>query len=105
MTEEREITEEGIVKLGRLARLEVGGEEAQKLSGQLSEILGYVRQLDHYDVSNIKPMSHVHGSSNVYSADVLEPLMNAEVIRQIAPDASGNFFRTPIIVAQEGGEG
>ena len=98
------LTEEAIVKLGRLARLEVGKEEAERLSNQLSEILDYVKQLDRYDVSNVSPMSHVHGSTNVFREDGVEALMSAEVVREIAPDASGNFFRTPIIVDQDGGE-
>ena len=104
MTKEKALSEEGIVKLGRLARLEVRPEEAERLSNQLSEILQYVKQLEHYDVSNIRPMSHVHGSSNIFREDTVEALMNAEVVRQIAPDASGTFFRTPIIIDQEGGE-
>ena len=101
---EKVLDQEGIIKLGRLARLEVGPEEAARLSSQLSEILGYVKQLDKFDVANIAATSHVHGSYNVFADDEVTQLMDSDTVKSIAPDSSGRFIRVPIIIDQEGGE-
>lgn len=95
------LNEEGLLKLAKLARLYMPPEQTEKFSSQLSDILEYVKQLESYDVSGVSPMSHVHGSFNVFREDKVVPTLNSDTVKQIAPDSSGRFIRVPIIVEQE----
>ena len=92
------LSHERVQKLGNLARLHVSADEAAQLTEKLNSILEYVRKLEAIDVSNVEPMSHVHGVVNVFRDDRLQPSMSNEEGLKNAPDRSGRFIRVPIIV-------
>lgn len=94
------ISEADILKLARLAKLTLGKEEASKLTNDLNSILGYVKNLEAVDVSKIEPMSHVHGITNVFRDDKIEPSLPVEQTLAGAPDSSGRFIRVPIVIDQ-----
>lgn len=87
-----------INKVAKLAYLSLTPERAQLMQKELSAILGYMEQLNKIDVSRVEAMSHVHGSSNINREDVLEPSTPTEEILANAPDRSGRFIRTPLVV-------
>ena len=94
------ISKEDILKLARLSRLVVNDAEATRLLQDLNSILGYVARLEQVDVSKVEPMSHVHGSTNVYREDVVEPSLPSQSVMDMAPDHSGRFIRVPIVIDQ-----
>jgi aspartyl-tRNA(Asn)/glutamyl-tRNA(Gln) amidotransferase subunit C len=94
------ISESDILKLARLARLTLSGDATKQLTGNLNSILGYVKTLESIDVSKIEPMSHVHGVTNVFREDTVEPSLPIEKTLENAPDSSGRFIRVPIVIDQ-----
>lgn len=65
------LTREDILKLARLARLDVTDEEAEGLERELSEILQYVEKLQSVDITGLKPTNQVTGLTNVMRDDVI----------------------------------
>lgn len=63
------LTREDILKLARLARLDVTDGEVEEYSRELSEILQYVEQLSDVDVEDLKPTNQVSGLKNVMRED------------------------------------
>jgi aspartyl-tRNA(Asn)/glutamyl-tRNA(Gln) amidotransferase subunit C len=63
------LTREDVLKLARLARLELSEEEIAEYQTELSEILQYVEQLQDVDVSGLKPTNQVTGLTNVMRED------------------------------------
>ena len=63
------LTREDVLKLARLARLELTDEEVEEFSTELTEILQYVEQLQSVDVSGLEPTNQVTGLTNVTRAD------------------------------------
>jgi aspartyl-tRNA(Asn)/glutamyl-tRNA(Gln) amidotransferase subunit C len=63
------LTREDILKLARLARLELSDDEVEEFSGELSDILQYVEQLQSVDVTGLKPTNQVTGLTNVTRKD------------------------------------
>lgn len=63
------LTREDVLKLARLARLELSDEEVEQYRSELSEILQYVEQLQSADVEGLKPTNQVTGLTNVTRAD------------------------------------
>jgi len=63
------LTREDVLKLARLARLDLTDEEIEEFSGELSEILQYVEQLQKVDVTGLKPTNQVTGLTNVTRDD------------------------------------
>lgn len=93
---ESSLTDEDIKKTAKLARIEVS--DTTSLYKDCREILSFVKQLEEYDVSDVEPLSHVHGISNITRKDTpTEQLSNEEALKN-APQFSKSFFKTPLVV-------
>jgi aspartyl-tRNA(Asn)/glutamyl-tRNA(Gln) amidotransferase subunit C len=65
------LTREDVLKLARLARLDLSDEEVDQLVEELSEILQYVQQLQDIDASGLSPTNQVTGLVNIDREDVV----------------------------------
>jgi aspartyl-tRNA(Asn)/glutamyl-tRNA(Gln) amidotransferase subunit C len=63
------LTRDDVLKLARLARLDLTDDEVEEFRGELSEILQYVEQLQSVDVDGLKPTNQVTGLTNVTRKD------------------------------------
>lgn len=63
------LSREEVLKLARLARLDLTESEVEEYSRELSAILQYVEQLDQVDVSGLQPTNQVTGLTNVMRED------------------------------------
>lgn len=66
------LTREDVLKLARLARLDLTDQEIDEYTSELSEILQYVEMLQTADVTGLLPTNQVTGLSNVTRADVIK---------------------------------
>ena len=66
------LTREDVLKLARLARLDLNEQEINEFTRELSEILHYVEQLQSVDVSDLKPTNQVTGLTNVTREDKIK---------------------------------
>ena len=65
------LSREEVLKLARLARLDLSDAEVEEYSRELGAILDYVQQLEQIDVSDLKPTNQVTGLTNVMRDDEL----------------------------------
>jgi aspartyl-tRNA(Asn)/glutamyl-tRNA(Gln) amidotransferase subunit C len=63
------LTRDDVLKLARLARLQLTDEEVVEYSEELSEILQYVEQLSSVDVKGLEPTNQITGLTNVTRPD------------------------------------
>lgn len=66
------LTTNDVLKLARLAKLDLSNEEAESLAGEITDILGHVEQLQGVDVDDLKPTYQVSGLKNVTREDVVK---------------------------------
>lgn len=64
-----ELTREDVLKLARLARLQLSDEEVAAYQRELAAILAYVEQLNSVDISGLEPTSQVTGLTNIMRDD------------------------------------
>ncbi len=84
------LSREDVLKLARLARLELSADEVDRFTEEISAILDYVEQLQVVDVSGLEPTAQVTGLTNVMRPDEVknygptpeELLKNAPAIEQ-----------------------
>lgn len=67
-----DLTRDDVLKLARLARLELSDDEVEAFKNELDEILQYVEQLNDVDVSGLEPTSQVTGLTNVTRTDTIK---------------------------------
>ena len=89
---------ETVRRVARLARIAVTDEEAERMSGELNQILGFVEQLNEVDVSGVEPMTSVIPMEMKKRADVVTDGRNPEAIVANAPAAQEDFFLVPKVV-------
>jgi aspartyl-tRNA(Asn)/glutamyl-tRNA(Gln) amidotransferase subunit C len=65
-----DLTRDDILKLARLARLDLTDDEVAEYSRELTAILHYVEQLQNVDVAGLKPTNQVTGLVNVMRDDI-----------------------------------
>ena len=81
-----------------LARLGLSGEEVEKFSLQLSDILENFEILKQIDTANVPPATHTIPLQNVFRKDdVAESYSQAEILAN-APKQEGNCFKVQAIL-------
>lgn len=85
--------------VANLARLELSGEEKEKLGAQLKDILGYFEKLNAVDVEDVEPMAHAYPVYNVWrEGDEPGETYSPEVLMQMAPERRENQVVVPKVV-------
>jgi aspartyl-tRNA(Asn)/glutamyl-tRNA(Gln) amidotransferase subunit C len=74
-----QISREDVLHLARLSNLQLADDEIDGLRADISNILGYVEQLNKLDTEGVEPKYQVTGLSNVWRDD---KLINYEVTRE-----------------------
>jgi aspartyl-tRNA(Asn)/glutamyl-tRNA(Gln) amidotransferase subunit C len=92
------ITMKEVEHVARLARLELTGEEKERMRAQLDSILTYIDKLNELDTSAVEPTSHVLPMMNVFRDDEVRPSLSQEETLANAPDRQDLFFRVPRIL-------
>lgn len=87
-----------VKRVARLARLAVTDEEAQKMTGELNGILGFVEQLGEVDVAGVEPMTSVTPMAMKKRWDIVDDGDIAAQIVANAPMSDNNFFQVPKVV-------
>jgi aspartyl-tRNA(Asn)/glutamyl-tRNA(Gln) amidotransferase subunit C len=85
-------------RVARLARIAVTDEDAERMSGELNRILGFVEQLNEVDVSGVEPMTSVIPIEMKKRQDVVSDGDKPGDIIANAPAAAENFFLVPKVV-------
>jgi aspartyl-tRNA(Asn)/glutamyl-tRNA(Gln) amidotransferase subunit C len=92
------ISRDEVTYIAGLARLTLTDDEIDLYAQQLSDILGYIEQLNELDVDNVEPMSHVLDIINVMREDKHLPSLSREDVMANAPDHDGEHFKVPRVV-------
>jgi len=87
-----------VKRVAHLARIALDEEEAQRMSGELNAMLGFVEQLDEVDVTNVEPMTSVMPMALRMREDVVTDGDKAQDIIANAPVTEEGFFLVPKVV-------
>lgn len=87
-----------VKRVAKLARIAVSDEEATKLQGELSNIMGFVDQLKEVDVEGVAPMTSVIEVEMRKRDDVVNDGNKADDIVANAPASEDGFFMVPKVV-------
>lgn len=92
------ITEQEVVHVARLARLELTEEEKKTFTVQLSQILSYMEKLNELDTRDVEPTAHVLDVSNVMRPDEPKDGLSQEQALANAPEKAAGFYKVPKII-------
>ncbi len=92
------ISPEQVLKVSRLARLELSDDELATMTAQLSQVVDYVDQLSELNTDDVVPMAHALDLTNVFVVDqVAESLERSQALAN-APHADGECYLVPAVM-------
>lgn len=89
-----------ISRLEKLARLQLGETERDKLTGDLQRILNMVDKLRELDTTGVEPLVYVNDRVRPLRSDEVGHQVSPEEALQNAPKQDGRFFRVPKVIEQ-----
>ncbi|MAJ92208.1 MAG: Asp-tRNA(Asn)/Glu-tRNA(Gln) amidotransferase subunit GatC [Rhodospirillaceae bacterium] len=89
---------ETVVRVARLARLKVPEGDLETLAGELSNIIGWIEQLDEVDTEGVEPMASVADMKLRWRADEVTDGGIPDKVTSNAPDPQNGMFSVPKVV-------
>ncbi len=88
-----ELSREEVKRIALLARLGLSEDEAERMRGQLADILENFEILKGVDTFGIQPASQVTGLKNVFGEDEVGTSLSQDEVLANAPMKDEGFFR------------
>ncbi len=95
------LDKESVVKIAKLAKLELNEEEVEKFSQQLPKILEFIEKLEELDTENILPFYELIDKESPLREDIPENGLKREEALANAPEAENGFFVVPRVVDKD----
>ncbi|MBC8719066.1 Asp-tRNA(Asn)/Glu-tRNA(Gln) amidotransferase subunit GatC [Ochrobactrum sp. Marseille-Q0166] len=87
-----------VKRVAHLARIAVTEDEAERMTGELNAILGFVEQLNEVDIEGVEPMTSVTPMKMRLREDAVTDGNIANAVVANAPVTEDNFFVVPKVV-------
>jgi len=92
------ISTEEVLKVAKLAKLELAPESVAPLAGQLSRIVELVAQLQSVPTDGVEPLAHAMDLHSVLRADAVNPSLDRGAALANAPQRDDECFRVPHVM-------
>ena len=89
------ISREEVLRVAKLARIELGEDELEQLTDELGKILEAVGVVSELDLADVPPTSHPLDLVNVWAEDEPHESLPLEDVLANAPSEEANQFRVP----------
>ena len=96
------LSRQDVAKVGLLARLALSSDDLDRMTGELSKIVGLVSQLEEIDTSAVAPLAHPLDTQTVFRDDVPAPSLTTAEALQSSPRHDGSCFLVPAVLGDSG---
>ena len=92
------IDKDTAARVANLARISIPDEELENVAKELSNIIGFMEQLNEVNVDNVEPMTSVTPTVLKKRTDVVNDGNQQSKVLSNAPDTREGFFVVPKVV-------
>ncbi|MBC67059.1 MAG: Asp-tRNA(Asn)/Glu-tRNA(Gln) amidotransferase subunit GatC [Rhodobacteraceae bacterium] len=92
------IDKDTAARVANLARISIPDEELENVAKELSNIIGFMEQLNEVNVDNVEPMTSVTPTVLKKRTDVVNDGNQQSKVLSNAPDTREGFFAVPKVV-------
>ncbi len=92
------LTEQDVLYVAGLARLDIAHDKAEKFRRELSAIINYMEILNKVPTEGVEPYVHVHSLSNVMREDLPAPSLSREEALLNAPEVHKGALEVPLVI-------
>jgi aspartyl-tRNA(Asn)/glutamyl-tRNA(Gln) amidotransferase subunit C len=87
-----------VYRIGRLARIHVGADEADRYADELSRILDLVEQMNAADTENVEPLAHPQDRTLRLREDEITESDKREAFQGVAPAVENGLYLVPKVI-------
>jgi len=98
----KNLSVQDVAKVASLARLALSAAELDRMTGELSKIVGFVSMLGELDTSGVAPLAHPLDTQNVFRDDVPVASLSTAQALQSSPRHDGECFLVPAVLGESG---
>ena len=95
------LTSEEVLKIAKLARLELTPDEVSFFQNRLTRVLDYMEELKRVETTAIETVQHVPVDASRFREDEVKPALNQKEILANAPVLEEGGFLVPAIMEAE----
>ena len=92
------ITAADVVKVAKLARLDLAPDAIERTTAQLAGMLEHFADIDALDLDTVRPMTQPYPLQNVFRDDVVVNGLDRDEVLAAAPASEDGRFRVPPIL-------
>lgn len=93
------VTRDDVLHLAQLSNLQLSDDELTALQSDLTNILGYIAQLDELDTSGVEPTYQVTDLENIWRDDIIEASdVDREELLKLAPSVKNDQIKVPKVL-------
>ena len=92
------ITRDEVAHVAQLARLNLGEEQMERLTGQLNDILSSMEKLNQLDTSGVPSTNHALDLTGAMREDQVKPSLERDRVLANAPESNGESFVVPRVI-------
>lgn len=92
------ITNETVLKIAHLARLELAPGELEGVKADMNRILDFMDKLNEIDTSEVAPLIYMSDEAHVLRPDTVSPEISTADALKNAPDQDGKYFRVAKVI-------
>lgn len=92
------ITNDNVLKIAHLARLDVEEQKIPQYAKELSSIIEFVEQMNQIDTDNIMPMAHPLHETQRLRIDAVTEKDQRELFQSIAPLVEAGLYLVPKVI-------
>jgi aspartyl-tRNA(Asn)/glutamyl-tRNA(Gln) amidotransferase subunit C len=92
------VTIKDVEKIAELAKLKFGGDELERLKGDMNQILGYIDSLNELDLTGVEPLENINDIVNVLRSDEKKDCLTSDEALKNAPAKTGKYFKVPKVI-------
>ena len=92
------ITREEVAHVAQLARLNLGDDQMQRLTGQLNDILQSMEKLNQLDTSGVPSTNHALDLTGAMRDDEVRPSLERDRALANAPESNDESFVVPRVL-------
>lgn len=96
-----QVSKETVRKISGLARLSLSDAEIERLSLELTSIIGYFEKLNELDTKSVEPTSHTLDVVNALRKDIVRESLPVSEALAAAPKIEENLVAVPPIKEEE----
>ena len=92
------ISEDEMIKIAKLAMLEISPDEKDDFLKQANRIIEYIDKINELETSDVEPAGHIFELKNVFREDKVQQSIDSNELKKIVPDYKDGYIVVPKII-------